>query len=141
MAVVNRQNAKDVFFEPSPQADKRAYEVIGAGIEVHRLLGPGFLESVYEHALARELKYREIPFEQQRPVGVTYKGELVGQARLDFLVDDCLIVEVKAVDQLAPIHTAQVISYLRATELQLGLLLNFNVPLLPQGMKRIVRSH
>jgi len=141
MAVVNRQNAKDFFFEPSEQADRRAREVIGAGIEVHRHLGPGFLERVYEQALARELRHREIPFKQQLPVGVTYKGALVGEARVDFVVDDCLIVEVKAVEMLAPIHTAQVISYLRATELHLGLLLNFNVPLLPQGMKRVVHSH
>ena len=140
MAVMNRQSAKDFFWEPGPEADRRAREVIGAGIEVHRLLGPGFLESVYEQALAKELRYRDIPFKRQLPVGVAYKGELVGEARLDFVVDGCLVVEVKAVDQLAPIHTAQVISYLRATEIKLGLLLNFNVPLLPQGMKRVIRS-
>jgi len=95
---------------------------------------------VYEEALARELRYREVPFRRQLPIGVSYKGELIDEARLDLLVDECLIVEVKAVDQLAPIHKAQVISYLRATTLQLGLLLNFNVPQLLQGMKRIVLS-
>ena len=137
---MNRQSAKDIFFEPSPEADKRAHEVIGAAIEVHRFLGPGFPESVYEEALTRELKHRDIPFQRQLPIGVSYKGELVGEARLDLLVDRCLVVEIKAVEHLAPIHTAQVISYIRATEIKLGLLLNFNVPLLPQGMKRIIRS-
>jgi len=137
---LNRQDAKFFLVEPSPRADQRARQVIGAAIEVHRHLGPGFLESVYEEALARELRYREVPFRRQLPIGVSYKGELIGEARLDLLVDECLIVEVKAVDQLAPIHKAQVISYLRATTLQLGLLLNFNVPQLLQGMKRIVLS-
>ena len=137
---MNRQDAKFFLVEPSPRADQRARQVIGAAIEVHRHLGPGFLESVYEEALARELRYREVPFRRQLPIGVSYKGELIGEARLDLLVDECLIVEVKAVDQLAPIHKAQVISYLRATTLQLGLLLNFNVPQLLQGMKRIVLS-
>lgn len=140
MAVVNRQDAKFFLVEPTARADQRAREVIGAAIEVHRHLGPGFLESVYEEALARELRHRDVLFRLQLPVGVAYKGELVGEARVDLLVDDCLLVEVKAVESLAPLHKAQVISYLRATRLQLGLLLNFNVPQLVQGMKRIVHS-
>jgi GxxExxY protein len=141
MAVVNRQDAKFFLVEPSARADQRAHEVIGAAIEVHRHLGPGFLESVYEEALARELGSRDVPFRRQVPIGVSYKGDLIGEARLDLMVDDCLVVEVKAVDLLAPIHKAQLISYLRATTLQLGLLLNFNVPQLLQGMKRVVLSH
>jgi len=126
--------------EPSARADGRAREVIGAAIEVHRHLGPGFLESVYEEALCYELTDRSIPFARQVRIGVAYKAWLVGEARIDLLVDGCLLIELKAVDAIAPIHRAQVISYLRATNLNLALLLNFNVRLLPDGMHRIVRS-
>lgn len=137
---MNRQDAKRPLQEPDPLLDRLAYEVIGAAIEVHRTLGPGFLETVYEHALTHELEDRGVAFERQLSVGVDYKGRRVGDGRLDFLVDGRLIVEIKAVESLLPIHTAQVISYLRAINLQLGLLLNFNVALLPQGMKRVVRT-
>lgn len=124
--------------EPSEEVDQIAREVIGAALEVHRILGPGFLESVYENALAVELKLRGIPFQRQRAVGVDYKGEDVGDGRLDLLVADRLVVELKAVDALLPIHSAQVISYLKAIDLPLGLLLNFNVSLMKQGIKRVV---
>ena len=117
-----------------------ARAVIGAAIEVHKLLGPGFLESVYEEALAVELDIRGVAFERQRPVSITYKGRHVGQARLDFFVADELVVELKAVDALAGVHTAQVISYLTALGKPLGLLINFNVPLLKQGIRRVVLS-
>lgn len=100
-------------------------------------MGPGFLESVYEQALCLELHDRGIPFEQQALVTVSYKGRPVGQARL-VLVDKELIVELKATDALLPIHHSQVVSYLRATGLQLGLLINFNVLILKSGIKRIV---
>lgn len=123
--------------EPSAKADKLAKTVIDACIEVHRTLGPGYLESVYEEALAKELALRQIPFEQQKAIDVNYKGAPVGQARLDFLIDDLLVVELKAVESLAPIHTAQVISYLKAGKFQLGLLINFNTSLLKHGIKRI----
>ena len=115
--------------EPDADVDELARRVIGAAIEVHRHLGPGFLESVYEEALCVELELREIPFERQRPIGVDYKGHSVGQGRLDLLVGDRLLIELKAVDRLAPIHNAQVMSYLKATKLHLGLLINFDVPL------------
>ncbi|MCA9248790.1 MAG: GxxExxY protein [Planctomycetales bacterium] len=124
--------------EPSKEVDELARFVIGAAIEVHQVLGAGFLESVYENALAIELKLRKIEFERQCPVHLEYKGKAVGEARLDFLVGKRLIVELKAVDDIAPIHHAQVINYLRATKLELGLLINFNVPLLKQGIHRIV---
>jgi GxxExxY protein len=88
-----------------------------------------------------ELNLRGIPFERQKSMGVDYKGHPVGEGRLDLLVDGCLIVELKAVEALAPIHTAQVLSYLKATRLPLGLLINFNVPVLKSGIKRIVLSH
>jgi len=126
--------------EPDADVDELARRVIGAAIEVHRHLGPGFLESVYEEALCVEPELREIPFDRQRPIGVDYKGHSVGQGRLDLLVGDKLLVELKAVDRLAPIHNAKVISYLKATSLHLGLLINFNVPLLKDGIRRIIWS-
>ena len=124
--------------EPDQRTDDLAKAVIGAAIEVHRLLGPGYLESVYEQALAIELELRGLPFERQKTIHVNYKGQAVGEGRLDLLVGGCLIVELKAVDALAPIHTAQVMSYLKTTRLPLALLINFNVPLLKSGVKRIV---
>jgi len=126
--------------EPDPALDRLAHDVIGAAIEAHRLLGPGFLESVYEEALAIELSLREIPFSRQHHVWVDYKGQRVGQGTLDFLVGERLVVELKTVEALAPIHHAQVISYLRSTGLQLGLLMNFNVPVLKDGIRRIILS-
>ena len=115
-----------------------ATAVIGAAIEVHRHLGPGFLESVYEEALSAEMRLRQIPFVRQAIIEVGYKGVAIGEGRLDFLVAGCLVVELKAVDQLAPIHTTQVVSYLRALQLHLGLLLNFNVSRMISGIKRVV---
>ena len=102
------------------------------------MLGPGFLESVYEAALSIELGLRGIPFKRQVPVRVDYKGRNVGEARLDFLVGDALTVELKAVDALCPVHLAQVISYLKATGNELGLLINFSVAVLKDGIKRVV---
>ena len=126
--------------EPDKEVDDLAHRVIGAAIEVHRHLGPGYLESVYEEALAVELGLRGIPFERQKPVAVDYKGHSVGQGRLDLLVDDCLIVELKTVDTFVPIHRAQVISYLKTTGLCLGLLINFKVQRLKDGVRRVVLS-
>ncbi len=126
--------------EPDADVDELVRRVIGAAIEVHRHLGPGFLESVYEEALCVELELRQIPFDRQRPIGVDYKGHSVGQGRLDLLVGDKLLVELEAVDRLAPIHNAQVISYFKATHLHLGLLINLNVPLLKDGIRRIIWS-
>lgn len=126
--------------EPSAELDRLAHAVIGAAIEVHRVLGPGFLESVYEEALCVELKLSGIPYERQAVVAVDYKGHAVGESRLDLLIGGALIVELKAVDALAPIHSAQLISYLKATGRPLGLLINFNVPTLKEGIRRIVLS-
>jgi GxxExxY protein len=114
--------------------------VIGAAIEVHRILGPGYLESVYEEALTIEFELHNIPLSRQHPVAVRYKTRVIGEGRLDFLVDNRLIVELKAVETLLPIHTAQVLSYLRATNQPLGLLINFNVRMLKQGIKRVILS-
>ena len=137
----NRQGAKDAKREePSEELDRLAYAVIGAVIEVHRVLGPGFLESVYEEALRMELWMQGIPFKSQQVVAVEYKGHMVGEGRLDLLVGDGLIVELKAIETLAPIHSAQLLSYLKMTGYSLGLLINFNVPTLKEGIKRIVLS-
>ncbi|MFH0882360.1 MAG: GxxExxY protein [bacterium] len=124
--------------EPGEKIDALAHAVIGAAIEVHRVLGPGYLESVYEEALAVELELRGIRFERQKGMSVDYKGHAVGEGRLDLLVDGCLLVELKTVESFAPIHSAQVMSYLKAMQLPLGLLINFNVPLLKNGIKRII---
>jgi GxxExxY protein len=114
-----------------------SYEVVGAAMEVHGILGPGFLESVYEAALAHELALRGIPFEQQKRLPVQYKGQRVGDYVADLVVDDKIVVELKAVSKLAPAHEAQAHNYLAATGLRLALLLNFGEPSLQQ--KRIVR--
>jgi GxxExxY protein len=107
---------------------------------VHRQLGPGFLEAVYEEALAIELSLRDIPFSRQKSVTIHYKTRVAGERRLDLLVADSLIVELKAVNTLAPIHTAQVVAYLKATGIHLGLLINFNSVFLKDGIRRIVLS-
>jgi GxxExxY protein len=115
--------------------------VIGAAIEVHRQLGPGLLESVYELALCRELWLRGLRVERQLPVRLTYKGaELASQIRIDLLVESCVIVEVKSTERLAPIHQAQLLTYLKLTGRPVGLLFNFNVALLKHGMRRILNG-
>lgn len=129
-----------VLHEPDRKTDALAHAVIGAAIEVHRHLGPGFLEKVYEEALCVELRLRKIPFERQRPAKVEYKGECVGEGRLDLLVDDRLIVELKAVREVAPIHKAIVVSYLKTTGRNLALLINFKVSCLRDGVQRVVLS-
>jgi GxxExxY protein len=140
--MIDRQDAKNAEKrrEPGDHLDRLAYEVIGAAIEVHRQLGPGFLEAVYEEALALELSLRDIPFSRQKSVTVHYKTRVAGESRLDLLVADSLIVELKAVNALAPIHTAQVVAYLKASGIHLGLLINFNSVFLKDGIRRIVLS-
>ena len=113
-------------------------EIIGAAIEIHRALGPGLLESVYEECLCRELDLRSIRYIRQLPLPVEYKGvKLDCGYRLDLLVEDQILVELKAVDQLQPIHDAQVLTYLRLGGWKLGLLINFNVPILKRGVRRL----
>ena len=113
--------------------------IIGAAIEVHRALGPGLLESAYERCLAREFALRDIPFQQQISLPVHYKGTRLDCGyRLDFLVAERIVLEVKAVDVLLPIHHAQLLSYLKLGGWKLGLLINFHVPLLREGIQRIV---
>ena len=113
--------------------------IIGAAIEVHRTLGPGLLESAYEECLCRELSLRQIQFERQRPLPVAYKGvRLDCGYRLDLLVMQMVVVEIKAVEALLPIHEEQLLTYLRLGGWKAGLLVNFNVPVLRQGVKRLV---
>jgi GxxExxY protein len=126
--------------EPEERLDALARAVVDSALEVHRALGPGFAESVYEEALAIELGKREIPFERQALVRVTYKGFAVGDGRIDLLVGGELVVELKAVEALATIHVSQVISYLKALDRPLGLLITFNTALLRDGVRRIVVS-
>lgn len=126
--------------EPDAELNELSRKVIGAAIEVHRHLGPGYLESVYEDALAAEFRLRRVEFERQVSTRVVYKGSVVGQGSIDFLVARRLVVELKTVSGIMPIHKAQVISYLKATSLLLGLVLNFNVAVMTAGVRRIVRS-
>lgn len=114
--------------------------VLGAAMEVHSILGPGYLESVYEEALTIELNLRKIPFERQKTIRLKYKDNDVGESRLDLLVNETLIVELKAVESISNIHTAQVLSYLKSTGLYLGLIINFNVVSLRNGIKRVIQS-
>ena len=122
--------------------DRLSGQVIGAAIEVHRLLGPGLLESVYLQSLARELELRGLGVEMQRPVKAMYKGLVFDVAyRVDLIVCGGLVVELKVVEHLLPVHEAQLLSYLRLMNLRLGLLMNLNVPVLKQGVKRVVNGY
>jgi GxxExxY protein len=123
------------------RADLLSNEVIGAAIELHRCLGPGLLESAYEACLCHELRLRGLPFERQVPLPVVYKGlEIDAAYRLDVKVEGLVVLELKAVEKLEPIHQAQLTTYLRLADLWLGLLLNFNVVVLKNGIKRIVNG-
>jgi GxxExxY protein len=127
----------DEEMEPDPELNRITNAIIGAAIAVHKELGPCHLESAYQRALEIELQHRRIPFQRQVPVALTYRGEVVGEGRLDFLVEGKVIVELKAVESIAPVFVSQVISYLKITKLKLGLILNFNVPMLTKGIRRI----
>lgn len=114
-------------------------KVIGAAIEVHKILGPGLLESAYEECLCHELELRAIPFERQKELPLEYKGVALDCGyRLDLVVANKLILELKACEALEPIHEAQLLTYLKLTGIKLGLLINFNVPVLKEGIKRLV---
>lgn len=116
-------------------------KILGAAIEVHKQLGPGLLESVYQACLAREFAIRNIPFEQQREIPVEYKGiKIESGLRLDFIVYAKIIVELKAIESILPIHEAQLLTYMKLTGCQVGMLINFNVAKLTEGYKRKVLS-
>ena len=126
--------------EPDLELDEAARIVVDAAMEVHRIVGPGLIESVYEQALRVELGLRGVHCARQVPVAVTYNNVAIGHARIDFLVGEHLVVELKACQALLPVHFAQVLSYLKASDRSLGLLIHFNVRLLRQGVRRVIRS-
>jgi len=114
--------------------------IIGAAIDVHRELGPGYLEKVYEQAMALELRHRGLAYATQVPVIVHYKGEKIHGQVLDMVVEGKVILELKSVETLLPIHEAQILSYLKSTGLPAGLLINFKVKLVKNGIKRFVQT-
>jgi GxxExxY protein len=121
--------------------DAVSRRVIGPAIEVHRALGPGMLESVYQKCLGRELALQGLDCREEVPLAVHYKGlDFEAPFRLDLLVEDKVIVELKAVERILPVHEAQLLSYLRLAGLKLGLLVNFNVPVMKSGIRRIVNN-
>ena len=125
--------------EVGKELDALARQVVDAAFTVHKTLGPGLLESAYEVCLGIELNRRGINFESQLPLSIVYDDITVESAfRLDILVEDRLIVELKAVERLLPIHEAQLLTYLRLSQRRLGLLINFNTPLIKDGIKRLV---
>ena len=123
----------------SPDVEWIGRRVIGSAISVHRVLGPGYKESIYVEALCIELNARELKFEREKPITVIYKGRSIPGQRLDLLVGGVLIVECKVAEAIAALHTRQVTSYLRTLDLRLGFIFNFNVNvLMPDGFKRVI---
>ena len=123
------------------ELNKLSEKIIGAGIEVHRALGPGLLESTYEECLCYEIKLRGLSFERQKPLPVVYKGVTLDCGyRLDVVVENSVILELKTVEGPLSIHEAQLLTYLKLTGLRLGLLMNFNVPVLKDGIKRMING-
>ena len=121
--------------------NKLSGQVIGAAIEVHMNLGPGLLESAYEECLCHELQLRKIAYERQKPLPISYKGiNLDCGYRLDVVVENLIILELKACEQIEPIHKAQLLTYLKLSGLELGLLLNFHVPVMKDGIVRLVNQ-
>lgn len=118
------------------------HQIIGAAIDVHRTLGPGLLEATYEECLCHELAVRAIPFERQKPVPLVYKSvKLECGYRLDLLVDGRVVLEIKAVEALAPVHDAILLTYLRLSGCTVGLLINFHTVVLKDGIRRLVLNH
>ncbi|HEX9653962.1 MAG TPA: GxxExxY protein [bacterium] len=131
---MNHKDTKD-----TKKSDELSNGIIGAAIEVHRALGPGLLESAYEECLCHELNLRRLSFERQKPLPITYKGvKLDCGYRVDLLIESLVLVELKTVNRIEPVHEAQLLTYLKLTNLWLGLLINFNVPVLKDGIRRIV---
>ena len=126
----------------TPRGDQLTERIIGCAIEVHKALGPGLLESTYEECFCYELAQKDISFRRQVPLPVVYKGiKLDCGYRIDVLVNDLVIVELKTVEKLLPIHDAQLLTYLKLYKRPLGLLMNFNVPALRYGIKRLVNQY
>lgn len=121
-----------------PERDKLTERIIGCAIEVHRQLGPGLLEGTYEEALCIEFKAAGLRHRRQVPFPVVYKGHRIGEYRVDLIVEDQVVVEIKSVERLDPVFDAQVLTYLKVTGNKIGLLINFNSRLLKNGIKRFV---
>jgi GxxExxY protein len=117
--------------------NRLSYEVIGAAIEAHKALGAGLLEAIYQNAMCVELADRKIPFEKEKPISVYYKNQLVGDYRIDILVDKRIVVELKSVEKISPVHQSQIMTYLKISGCRLGLLMNFNVKMMKQGITRV----
>ena len=114
-------------------------QIIGGAIEVHKYWGPGLYEEIYEKSLSRELRLRNVPFQCQLKLPLIYKGEVIGEdLRLDMIVDSKVVIELKSVKELLPIHEAQLLTYMKLTKCKVGLLINFNVSVLKDGIKRMV---
>ena len=126
------------FVEPDVELNQIVTLFIGAAIEIHRRLGAGLDEKLYCNALCIELRRRNIPFSTEISIPVTYKDEAIGEKRVDFIIGNRLIVEIKAVECLTSLHSAQLRTYLKITNSKLGLPINFNVPILKDGIKRII---
>ena len=117
--------------------DEITHSIIGAAIEVHKILGPGLLESIYEEALCKEFEFQDISYKRQIRINVTYKGHVISGQRIDLLVENEVIVEIKSLTKIPDIAIAQTLSYLRATRLKRGLLINFGASRIHQGIKRL----
>jgi GxxExxY protein len=120
------------------EGDDLTGRIIGCAIEVHRQLGPGLLESIYESALAVELEFAKISVSRQVPVPIQYRGRIIGEHRIDLIVENTVVVELKSVERMDPVFEAQILTYLRITKLKVGLLINFNSRLVREGIKRFV---
>jgi GxxExxY protein len=120
------------------ETEDLAKRVIGCCIDVHRVLGPGLLETIYTRAVCIELDHAGIKYQREKQVPVVYREQLLCQQRLDIVVAEQLILEIKSVEHLNPVHRAQLVTYLRLTQIRLGLLMNFNVAILQDGIKRVV---
>jgi len=124
--------------ELDPKTNQLSFDIIGCAIEVHKVLGAGLLESVYEEALCIEFEARSIPYERQKEIGIEYKDHIVGKGFIDILVDERIVVELKSVERFAPFHVAQVMTYLRMTNTRLGLLINFNADMVAKNIRRVI---
>jgi GxxExxY protein len=125
-----------------PRENDLTDKIIGAAIEVHRRLGPGLLEAVYEECLCYELSQAGLKFQRQMHLPITYKGIKFESAyKMDLVVEDAIVIEIKAIEEMLPVHSAQLLTYLKSSNKRVGLLINFNVPILKNGLKRIVNHY
>jgi GxxExxY protein len=127
----------DEEMEPDPELNRWTNGILACGFEVHSEVGPGYLESIYQNAMEHELRLRGIPYQQQFPVCVRYKGVVVGEGKIDLIVAGKIIVEIKCVEAITSVQVAQAISYLRATGLRVCLIINFTVKRLKDGIRRV----